>query len=466
MSTLYWTGNAHATKQITTLVVAGTWDANDTYTLTMNGKDLVVTIVGGTTTTQVAESLRDAINAFTRIDGTQSTTNTNTTNFGGQEFGEFTEVEAFVYTTSTTTVRVIGKVAGRPFTLTGAAATAGDGDVTVATPQAATGPNHWDNGDNWDTGAAPADGDMVVLKDSNVSIKYGLPNPINVTLIQYQSFTGDLGLLEYNIDNPNKPYKEYRQRYARFDDDGSVDVTNEHKFGLGDGPRVPQTINVRQRNTDASDTLITSATVFNTGLPKVAGTKSLNLLIANEGAAGGTISILKGSVNLADQDTIQPAYTTLNVGYTDSQLSDSDVVVQNHSGALTLNQSGGKLLVYEPGTISLTGARTFNISGGECTIRDLATSGTVNATLLNCRFTYNATKTLTTVILSTKAVFDAEKDQRAFTITNLDLYEGASLLDEFARGTYTNGIDLNRCGVDDVTLRFGTNRRITLGAVA
>lgn len=466
MSTVTWTGNAHATKQIDTITVADTWATDDTVTLTVNGKDLTVTIGNGTTTAQVAESIRDAWNAPSRIDGTQSTTNTNTSNFGGQEFGEFAECKAVIYTTSTSVVRIIADRPGVPFTLSVTEDTNGDGTATEATEQAATGPNHWNNTDNWDTGSVPVDGDMVVLRDSNVSLKYGLPNPINVTLIQYQSFTGDVGLLEYNIDNLQKPYKEYRQRYARLDDDGSVDVTNEHKFGLGDGPRVQQTINIRQRNTDASDTLITSATVFNTGLPKVPGTKALNLLIANEGAAGGTVSVLKGSVNLADQDTIQPAYTTLNVGWTDSQLSDSDVVVQNHSGALTLNQSGGKLLVYEPGTVSLTGARTFNISGGECMVRDLATSGTVNATLLNCRFTYNATKTLTTVILSTKAVFDAEKDQRAFTITNLDLYEGASLLDEFARGTYTNGIDLNRCGIDDVTLRFGTNRRITLGSVA
>jgi hypothetical protein len=461
-----WIGAAAATKQITTLTVAGTWAGNDTYTLTMNGRDLVVTIVNGTTTAQVAESLRDAWNAAARIDGTQSTTNTNTSNFGGQEFGEFAEVDAVIYTTSTSVVRLIGKVAGRPFTVTGAASTAGDGDVTVASAQAATGPHHWDNPDNWDTGTVPADGDMGVFKDGSVSVKYGLPNPIYVTIVQYQSFTGDIGLLEYNVDNPLKPYREYRQRYVRLDDDGAVDTTNEHKFGLGDGPRVPQVINIRQRNEDASDTLVTSATIFNTGVPKVPGTKALNLDIANEGAAGGTISVLKGSVNLCDQDGIQPAYTTLNIGYTDSQLSDAEIVVQNHSGALTVNQSGGKLLIYEPGSVALTGARTFNVSGGECTIRDLATSGTVTVTLLNCRFTYNATKTIASCTVGTNATFDAEKDLRAFTVTALDLYQGASWLDEFARATYTAGIDLNRCGIDDVTVRVGNNRRLTIGAVA
>src|SRR5687767_13046576 len=143
MATKVWAGNAHATKQITTLTVAGTWAAADTETLTINGKDIIITIGNGTTTAQVATSIKDAWNATSRLDGQGDTTNTS--NVGGQEFGEFSEAEAVIYSTSTSVVRIIGRTAGRPFTLTSAAVTAGDGDVTLATAQAATGPWHWDN---------------------------------------------------------------------------------------------------------------------------------------------------------------------------------------------------------------------------------------------------------------------------------------------------------------------------------
>src|SRR5262245_16257998 len=142
MSTLTWTGNAHAVKQITTLTVSGTWAGNDTYTLTINGKDLILTIGNGTTTAQVAASIKAMWNASTRLDGQADSSNTNTSNFGGQEFGEFSEATADIYTATASVVRIIANKAGLPITITGSGSsgTAGDGDVTIATAQAATGP--------------------------------------------------------------------------------------------------------------------------------------------------------------------------------------------------------------------------------------------------------------------------------------------------------------------------------------
>jgi hypothetical protein len=65
--------------------------------------------------------------------------------------------------------------------------------------------------------------------------------------------------------------------------------------------------------------------------------------------------------------------------------------------------------------------------------------------------------------LSNGAVFNAENDDREFTIGFPDLYTGSSFLDGNGRGTYPNGIDLNLCGPQDVTLRLGKNHKITLG---
>ena len=168
MATINWIGNAHGTRQIDKIAVTGTWALNDTVALTINGKDLTITIGDGTTTAQVAASIRDAWNAPSRIDGTGS--NTNTSNVGGLEFGEFSEAQAVVYSTETSNVYIIGNVAGKPFTLSVVATTAGDGDATESTTQAATGPWHWDNADNWSGGAVPANDDVVVFKDSDVPV--------------------------------------------------------------------------------------------------------------------------------------------------------------------------------------------------------------------------------------------------------------------------------------------------------
>ena len=63
-------------------------------TATINGKDLVVTMgASETTTAAAAAAFRDAWNATSRLDSEGTTTATS--NFGGQEFGEFAE-EAFL----------------------------------------------------------------------------------------------------------------------------------------------------------------------------------------------------------------------------------------------------------------------------------------------------------------------------------------------------------------------------------
>ena len=190
MATTYWTGNAHSVKRIDTVTVANTWAAADTVTLTINGKDLVITCGSTTTTTAtVATAIKEAWMSSTRLDGSSASSNA-TSNFGGQEFGEFREVTASV---SGSVVTLIGNEAGKPFTLTVTESTAGSGTATQATSTAATGKHHWDNGDNWSGGSAPANDDTVVFKDSNVSCLYGLPNGSKEVMIQqWMSYTGGI----------------------------------------------------------------------------------------------------------------------------------------------------------------------------------------------------------------------------------------------------------------------------------
>lgn len=416
MATTYWIGNAHATRQIDTVTFAGTWAATpDTVTATINGKDLIVSVGTGTTTAQVAATFMEAWNAASRVDGTGSTTNSS--NFGGQEFGEFAECYAEILSTSLSVVRIIARKPGVPFTLTVTESTAGDGTATEATAQAATGPWHWDNGDNWSGGAAPSDDDVVVFKDTNVSVKYGLPNGSKeVTIIQNQSFTGQIGLPPINAENPQKPYYEYRQRYVRLDDaGGGSDIA--HRFGMGEGTGSPL-INIKH------STVKISPVVYNTGTPQVPGLKALNICAGKDTS---TINILNGHVDFSTQDGTTCAFVTVKQSGGNTR-SDSGI----HTTGAAVTISGGRSVI---GGGALA---TVNVRGGH--LRFEGQTGTVTAlnVLPAGTVEYASTATITTLVVK-EGTFDARPDAGPFTITNFTFYPGR-LYDPYDRITASNSI--------------------------
>jgi hypothetical protein len=420
VSTIYYTGNAHATKQIDLLPVTGTWAAGDTVRLTIGNKDLIITVVDGTTTAQVAQSIQAAWNAGSRLDGTTLGVNTNTSNFGGQEHGEFAEAEAVIYPAETSTVRIIGRKAGRPFTLVSVETTAGDGDISESTEQAATGPNHWNNADNWSGIAVPANDDIVVFKDLNVSVLYGLPNAsLEVTIQQYSSYTGDIGLAAINTDNGGaRAYTEYRQRYVRLDDAGTgTDIA--HRFGIGAGPG-SSLINVRHA------TVKISPVVYNTGQPRISGQKALNIAGT---ATTSTINILNGSVDFSSQDSVTSAFVTVKQSGGDSK-SDGGI----HTTGAVVTIAGGR------STIGNGAIATIHVRGGA--LRLEGQTGTITAlnVLSPGIVEYPSTATITTLTVK-EGTFDARADAGPFTITNTNLYLG-NFWDPFDRVTATNPINV------------------------
>lgn len=457
MATKTWTGNAAAVRQIDLITVALIWAAADTVTMTINGKDLVVTIgTAGTSTANVAAAIRDAWNATSRLDSEGATDATS--NFGGQEHGEFSEVTASIDDDSTSVVILTGNTPGKPFVLTVTEVTAGTGTATESTSQAATGPNHWNNGDNWDDLSVPANDDTVVFKESNVSCKYGLPTALEVTGQIYQSFTGTIGLARMNTDNTAKPYLEYRARTVQLSAAGTGTAIT-HTFGVGAGNGSPL-INWTH---DGDVGLTVSALVYNTGTPQISGTKALNLEIANSTSVG-SITILKGSVDLAPKILSTQNVATLNIGYTNSQATDCDVTFNANGGALVVTQAGGNVEITD--LFAMAGNLTISMVGGTMVSRLKTSANTVSITIVNATLVWSSAELIDSLVIGTGGTFDLEKDMRAVTISTCDLYEGASLLDEFARGVYSAGIDLNRCGIDDVTVRVGNNRRLTISAAA
>lgn len=397
-------------RQVQTVTIAGTPAATETVTLTMNTKDLIVTVgTADTSAADVASAIRNAWNAISRLDGTTSPDAAS--NFGGQEHGEFSEVTASINTAAPTVVILTASTASRPFTVTVAEAM-GTGTATLATTQAATGPEHWDNADNWDTITVPANDDVVVFRDSAGSFRYGLPNgSLEVTIQTYNSWTGQVGLPRINATNHSKTYQEYRQRYVRLDDAGTgADVA--HRFGIGKDGTGFTLFNVKH------STLKCSPIVYNTGTPQISGTHALNICCA---ANTSTLTILNGSVDYSSQDSGTSAFARVSQRNGDSRGIQAVVA----GGDATI--SGGTALIGGTGALAAVEVigGTLRLEGQTGTITTLTarTAGVIQVVNMG---------TATAMLVLAGGTFDARNAVSGFILTQGDVYEGGSFLDPYA----------------------------------
>lgn len=200
-----WIGVAQDVRQVTTIAVTGTWATGDTATLTINNKNVTVTIGADVSTSNVADVLARAVDA---ANGTENLLNDESRNFGGEEIPEFAEVDADA---DGATLTLSSETPGVPFTVTRSESTAGDGALgAVTSVTAATGKNHFDNAKNWEGGSLPSATDTLVFDSGSVDVLYGLGNAtLDYALRRTNGYTGDIGLPKIN---PNG-YAEYRTRF-------------------------------------------------------------------------------------------------------------------------------------------------------------------------------------------------------------------------------------------------------------
>ncbi|HSG69752.1 MAG TPA: hypothetical protein VLA12_05025 [Planctomycetaceae bacterium] len=448
MATLRWTGNAIATKQVTTITISGTWAQNDTATLTINGKDLVITIGTLVTTTQVATTIKEAFNGTTLTD-TSASASPTIAQGGGAFIPEFNEI------TATSSAAVITLTAdstvGKPFTVTVSESTAStDGVVgTPSTTTAATGPHHFDNGDNWDTGNAPVDADDIWFDSGSVDCLYALsqsaitPTSINVTM----NYTGKIGLPEYNSDTSGFTYREYREKYLNLG--VSTDATNVAvNIGSGDGQgsgRIKLSLGDSQCTVNVSGTGQTAEQGVPTFLFK--GTHASNEL-----------NVTKGIVGVAFYADDTATLATLRIGYQENQAGDSSVRCGAGTtlSSATISQSGGSL-------VTRSNVSAANVDGGTLS-HESGTMGTL--TVSNAVIYYKSNGTCTTGVFRQGGVLDCRRDMRARTFTNLTFYAASSLFDPSGTITATNGFDLSGASVEDLrAFIIPKHKTITLSAI-
>lgn len=407
MATVVFRGDATAVAQVTTATPTA---ANSTaYTLTINGKDITITSDASATVAEITAALVAAWNASTEI--------------------EISEVTA---TDSTTHVTLMADTAGKPFTVT----STGAGTLTMAEPTASSGPNHWDTAENWVGAAVPTTGDDVHIENSDVDILYGLAQSA-VTLAALnisQSYTGSIGLPRDNASG----YFEYRDTYLAV----SATVLN---IGNGDGSGSGR-LKINTGSNATTITLKNSGTPIEQGVPAVLwkGTHASNIINAHRCSLGAAFFA-------GETATI----ATLRESFLTSVQSDCDIVLGDGCTLTTLDKTGGRLRAAS-NTTTLTQDAGETVFEGAATL----TTGTIRGGTLQ----YNSSGTATTIVASNDATVDFSQDLRSKTVTNMEKYGSARVIDPHKVVTFTNGIDCHESGTEG--LDIGRHIRITRGAVS
>lgn len=444
MATKYWKGAAVAIVQKDTITIANTWATSDTATVTINGKDLTLTVGTDTTTANVATALKEMING-----DTQTGTGDHTFSQTGNNVGEFARLTASV---SGSVVTVAADDAGVPFTMTASESTGGDGTATRAASVANAGPHVLSTVDNWSGDAVPADGDDLIFDGGSTSdVLYDLGGlaiqPATITITS--DFTGKIGLPKTNTDEADLPYDEYRADYLTFaNDTGTATTTLTVGDGNGQGS---QRIKINFADCDTvTANIYGTSTRLESGTPVILlyGTVSTNVL-----------NVYRGDVGFSFYEGETGHLATLRVGYIDNQLGDSAVVIGNDCdlGDATISMSGGTLV-----TNSANGTGTVSIFGGEFTARAGAHA---SITVDEGSCFYRSTGILTTLAVGNGGTADFSRDNSTRTVTNASMIAGGTILDPFKTVTWSNGIDLTRSQIADVTLDLGPHITITPSAI-
>lgn len=435
MATRRWLGRAQGIKQVDTVTIALTWAGADTITCTIANVDMVVTVGSLVTTSQVATTLKEAWEGETFTD----TTATVSPSGGGQVIPMFRE---FTATVSGSVVTLTAKTAGKPITLSVTESTAGDGTATEATSTTATGPNFWNNADNWSGNTVPVDGDEVVFDEGSVSCLYSLTTAIQPATIKIKAgYTGYIGLAETNVDDASYPYAEYRTPlYLTFDDDVGTSLTTcVIGEGSGSGSR---RIKLDAGAGEWDITVYQTGSRLQTDVPPFLflGTDSTNIM-----------RIERGDVGVAIREGESATLATLQVSYTSSKTTDAKCLCGDGVTLTTVDITGGETTLQSNTTsIDVAGGSLVLVAGTHTDV-DIYKGATVRA----------IAGTITTAKLV--GILTRGGSSQTLTITNeLQIYSGAEFSDPNGTTVLSAGFQTYFCTLQDVTLNFGADRSYTV----
>lgn len=428
MATHIWRGDGVARAQLISRTIAGTWLADEEITLTLNGKDVTVTVGDDVTAANVATLIAQAWNGESLADSAALVSPLT----GGGSIPEFREIVAQV---SGAVLSLTARTAGVPFDSPTLATDSAGGDLgSWSTVTANSSPNDWATAENWDSDTVPETGDTVIIPEGAVSILYGL-NQSAVTLASLtvdQAFGGQIGLPEINANG----YDEYRDTYLRI---GATSLTIGSGVGAGS-----QRVKINLGSAQATINISNSGTSEFSPAIQLLGTHASNV-----------VNVTRGSVGIAYNPGEVSTVATLRIGYVGNQSSDSRVVAGSGVTLTNLEQSGGNVRLEAASTL-------ITQSGGELTINGGAHAA-INMDGGTCY--YSSTGTLTTAKVGNRSTLDLSRDMRAKTITNCEIYASGAIRDPFQVATFTNGIDVVRTSIANVSLDLGSHFTLTPSAI-
>jgi hypothetical protein len=421
MASRIWLGNAVAIKDKWTITIANTWATSDTATITINGNDLVITIGTLVTTAQVATTIKQAFMNETLTDTSASFSPSG----GGPSIPEFNQITA---TVSGSVVTLTANTAGVPWTISSTEVTAGTGTATAAHATTATGPNYFDNVDNWSGGAVPTGSDDVYFDDGNVDCLYGLDqNATTLTTLTISArYTGKIGLPVKN-GSGSAQYAEYRDTYLKI---SATTVTIGRGTGNGSG-RIKINFGSVQ----------TAVSVFNTGSRTESGFPSLMLRGTH---ASNVLNVYNGDVGVAILAAETSTIATLRqVG--------GNLYCGSGVTLTTINKAGGTLTTESAATTVSNDNGDFTLKGGAHTTINVS-GGTLY---------YESSGTITTLSVYQNGTANFNNTNLSRTVTNCNLTGGGTISDRLRTCTFTNGIKIFQAGVEDCNLQLGKHLTIT-----
>lgn len=399
-----WIGAASAVAQVTK-VTFSSYASTETYTITVNGKDISFTSVTGTNS-EIWAGLVSAWEA--------------------SAVPEAVEIVASV----DTGVVLTSRVAGVPFVVSASATT---GTATVTGVTAATGPNHFANDDNWEGGSAPSAADDLLFADSSIDLLYGLAVGIALgTITIDRSFTGRIGLPRINSNG----YQEYRQRYLELDADATVVI------GAGSG------IGSSRLLIDGGANVVTAEVyAASQGENNDRAVQFTNLDDAS------TLSVFGASVEVSGAGGL----AALDVIARQDSSTAPDVAIKGGAVAGVVRASGQNAKVYLEGNATSIDAT----AGCQVTVASAATCPTVSVSNTATVFWDSSGAISTDLFVYGGGIASFARRAVSRTVADAHVHTGGTIDDPFQSVTWTAGVTLVGL-LAEVKLNLGRNITLTI----
>lgn len=419
MSNVVWRGDASAIAQVNTLTVGGAPAAGQVYSVTINGKVISYTAIGGDTNATIATALAALLAATT----------------APPEFREITWADQ-----GSGVITATAATAGIPFTNTSTAT--GTGTLATVIATANSGPNDLGLASNWSTGSLPGNGDAIYFQDSNADALYNTDALAAVAPVLIQidaSYTGSIGLPYTNTNG----YIEYRPRYLQF---AGWTLAN---IGQGQGNGSGKIQLDAQANDHTTNIWKTASSSSETGMPCV---------LIKGGSTATKINLQKGLLGVAlfaGETAVLPA---LNLGYVSAVASDAQAWLGSGCTLTTVTKTGGKLYSQTavPTLVQYAGTTTL-ITGNMTTCTQNRSSNNTSNVVSYCPPTGG---TITTHTAQAGCALDVSGTEGTVTLTNATWYAGATINGPGGNLAMTNHASIPDGQASDVTLNLGPGRHV------